>query len=442
MLNMPQNNLFVAPTKGTSELSTTDSVESIEAINGIDPRAGELFSNVISNALEQTPSLEQQQVISDLESLLAAAPELEAKIPQELLVNFLNSGGEDFEGLEQFIESETGSEIDLSQMLAANLNQAMEIYKNSGGDQQAINPNFAANSQIEVEIVNDTDGTKIQFTDKKAGASQSVANSSLDNQLKQDNNSSAENKQFHQQNNSGKNQSDLQKDAGAKAQSNLIEASNKLPEGSKFSLESIEKGILSGDKFAKQFEQQTSPKIQVATSADPLQSLNNNLGSFKPASIESPILVKPLQIETPVGKGEWSKQFNDQVVWLGSQQFKAAAIKLNPRDLGPVEVNIKIINDVASIQFNSHSVQVRELIEQSLPRLRDQLGEQGIHLSDVDVQDGAQQQAMKKQNDGDKSTNAGNNNFFNELNEDDTTNQSLVSEVVKKVKVGLVDYFA
>ena len=101
-----------------------------------------------------------------------------------------------------------------------------------------------------------------------------------------------------------------------------------------------------------------------------------------------------------------------------------------------------IINDVASIQFNSHSVQVRELIEQSLPRLRDQLGEQGIHLSDVDVQDGAQQQAMKKQNDGDKSTNAGNNNFFNELNEDDTTNQSLVSEVVKKVKVGLVDYFA
>ena len=58
------------------------------------------------------------------------------------------------------------------------------------------------------------------------------------------------------------------------------------------------------------------------------------------------------------------------------------------------------------------------------------------------MQDGTDQQAMKKQNNGDKNTHAGNNNFFNELNEDDTTNQSLVSEVVKKVKVGLVDYFA
>ncbi|MDR3442275.1 MAG: flagellar hook-length control protein FliK [Legionella sp.] len=85
---------------------------------------------------------------------------------------------------------------------------------------------------------------------------------------------------------------------------------------------------------------------------------------------------------------EWSQHFSEQVVWLGQQGqgINRAVIKLHPEDLGPIEINIKVVNGSASISIASHSQQVRDVIDQSLPKLQEMMAEQGLSLSEVTVE--------------------------------------------------------
>ena len=75
--------------------------------------------------------------------------------------------------------------------------------------------------------------------------------------------------------------------------------------------------------------------------------------------------------------------------------MQGAQVKLNPANLGPMEVRIQMQNDQASIQFTSHHAVVREALEAALPRLRDMFEASGVQLVNVDVSSGqsfAQQQ--------------------------------------------------
>ncbi len=219
----------------------------------------------------------------------------------------------------------------------------------------------------------------------------------------------------------------------------LIDA--KLPPAAKDILASLGSESLKNDPFLKQF-QNLIGKSQPNNQSSNTPLLTPAFAPFTPASPDSPLLVRPLQVSTPVGQGEWTQQFNNQVLWLGSQQFKSAAIKLTPAELGPVEINIKVVNDVATVQFNSHSGQVRDLIEQAVPRLREMMQDQGIQLADVDVQDKSQQ-GLKRQAENQGNHQGDARQAFGA--EGDLEADQVVlgaSEVVQRVKQGLVDYFA
>lgn len=207
---------------------------------------------------------------------------------------------------------------------------------------------------------------------------------------------------------------------------------------------------LDSEVFLKQLQAQMQPKQSAVGSniSQPQMVVHSeHLASSSQLASQTiatdPASVKSLQIETPVGQGQWSKEFNDHVAWLSSQKVQAASIKLTPTDLGPVEINLKISNDVASIQFHSHSPQVRELIEQALPKLRDQLAEQGIQLSDANVSDNnQQQQMMARDNNANGENHFAKNDFFKELHGKDTEEPVMISEITQKTPQGLIDYFA
>jgi flagellar hook-length control protein FliK len=100
-------------------------------------------------------------------------------------------------------------------------------------------------------------------------------------------------------------------------------------------------------------------------------------------------------LNTPFGQADWDQALGERIQWLASQKVQGAQVKLNPANLGPMEVRIQMQNDQASIQFTSHHALVREALEAALPRLRDMFEASGVQLVNVDVSSGqsfAQQQ--------------------------------------------------
>jgi len=62
-----------------------------------------------------------------------------------------------------------------------------------------------------------------------------------------------------------------------------------------------------------------------------------------------------------------------------------ANLSLNPARLGQVNISLVMEDGVLKTQLLSSNPGVRELLESSLPKLRDQLADSGLQLADVSV---------------------------------------------------------
>lgn len=94
---------------------------------------------------------------------------------------------------------------------------------------------------------------------------------------------------------------------------------------------------------------------------------------------------RPMEIPVPVQQNGWGEALGNRVVWLANQQVQSAELHLNPPQLGPIEVQIRMADNQASIEFGAHHALVREAIESALPRLREMFAAQGLNLADVNV---------------------------------------------------------
>jgi len=106
-------------------------------------------------------------------------------------------------------------------------------------------------------------------------------------------------------------------------------------------------------------------------------------------------------VQTPLGQANWDQAVGERIQWMVGQKLQGAQVKLNPANLGPMEVRIQVQNDQASVQFTAHHAVVREALEAALPRLRDMFESSGVELVDVDVsgQSFAEQKAAGEEGD-------------------------------------------
>lgn len=92
-----------------------------------------------------------------------------------------------------------------------------------------------------------------------------------------------------------------------------------------------------------------------------------------------------INLHAPVGSEQWSQALGERVQWLADQNFTQAQIKLNPAQLGPIEIRVQVNGDQATVQFTAHNHLTRDALEQAMPRLRDMLGANGFNTVDVNV---------------------------------------------------------
>ena len=105
-----------------------------------------------------------------------------------------------------------------------------------------------------------------------------------------------------------------------------------------------------------------------------------------PSSLAAPTPLR-LEIPTSLSAPGWDQQLGQHVVWMSSQHNQTAELRINPPDLGPVEMRLTLDQggQQATLHFSSPHAEVRDSIENALPRLREMLADAGISLGNATV---------------------------------------------------------
>jgi len=174
-----------------------------------------------------------------------------------------------------------------------------------------------------------------------------------------------------------------------------------------------------------------SATVNGFTTAYGYQSASNPTGA-------SAMMSNSFSINTPVQNPQWSQSVGQSVQWMVNQNIQQADIKLNPPDLGMLDIRVTVTNDQASVNFTAANAAVREALESAMPKLRDMLEESGVSLADVNVSEHSLEQGQEQQ---DGNTEQSVDSALNEEETNSTTN-GLASNPMDKKHNGLLDTYA
>lgn len=91
------------------------------------------------------------------------------------------------------------------------------------------------------------------------------------------------------------------------------------------------------------------------------------------------------QLNAQLGSQEWQQGLSQHILLFNRQGHQSAELKLNPQDLGAIQISLKLDNDQASLNLISGHSQVRAALEAALPHLRSALADNGIQLGQSSV---------------------------------------------------------
>lgn len=74
-----------------------------------------------------------------------------------------------------------------------------------------------------------------------------------------------------------------------------------------------------------------------------------------------------------------------RISMMNAKNLQVAEMRLDPPNLGSVKIQIRMQGDQASIIFQAPNAHARELLEQSLPKLREMMESEGLMLADAQV---------------------------------------------------------
>ncbi|VCN22358.1 flagellar hook-length control protein [Burkholderia pseudomallei] len=99
----------------------------------------------------------------------------------------------------------------------------------------------------------------------------------------------------------------------------------------------------------------------------------------------------------PVGTPDWTDALSQKVVFLSNAHQQSAELTLNPPDLGPLQVVLRVADNHAHALFVSQHAQVRDAVEAALPKLREAMEAGGLGLGSASVSDGGFASAQQQQ---------------------------------------------
>lgn len=198
-----------------------------------------------------------------------------------------------------------------------------------------------------------------------------------------------------------------------------------------------------GARFAAQLrdsQQQAATIVEEAPAPlSQLQAQAAKLDTVAPAAVPGD------RIPARVGTQAWDNQISQRIVYMVGKE-QAATLTLNPPDLGPVQIVLNVSNDQATVAFSSQQLEVRQALENAMPRLREMMSESGIALSNATVDANVPDQRQQQQDNERRAQ--GSHGGNGHLAGTGTEGEAAVNEVAPRTRTvavgnnGMVDLFA
>lgn len=152
------------------------------------------------------------------------------------------------------------------------------------------------------------------------------------------------------------------------------------------------------DAMTSQLTPQAEPDAAVAeTPSLSTHSATATHTAGRPHETAAPTPQNTPSITAHLHDSKWSQQLSDRVLWLARGDVQNAQINITPAHLGPIQISLSLSGEQMTAHFVSASQEVRQALEDALPRLREMLAGAGINLGQANVGSQQQQQAQAEQ---------------------------------------------
>lgn len=189
---------------------------------------------------------------------------------------------------------------------------------------------------------------------------------------------------------------------------------------------------MASNKMASQFGQTLNQ-----FSNDSATRLNATTQTMSATGTEKtpPQVTETLHMTRP----DLSVNMKERMTLMMKSGIQTADIRLDPAELGQMQVKMSVENDVTSVSFIVQNSQAKELLEKALPQLKEMLAEQGVEMGESSVS----QQDQQQQQLGDGEGNGQGQMAGNGQNEQDVEEEGIVQQVnITNGAVGGIDFFA
>lgn len=125
-------------------------------------------------------------------------------------------------------------------------------------------------------------------------------------------------------------------------------------------------------------------EVKVDHLAQQLASSLGHTASTTAAKLDAATAQTPLQMNQ--NQAEVANVLSERVNMMMSKNLKHVDIRLDPPELGRLQIKLSVNQDQASVQFTVANQAARDVVEQSMPRLREMMQQQGLQLAQSSVQ--------------------------------------------------------
>ena len=126
--------------------------------------------------------------------------------------------------------------------------------------------------------------------------------------------------------------------------------------------------------------------------------------------------------------------------WMIEQGLARATLQLNPAELGALNIKLETIGDQLNVNIHAAQSATRDVLEQTLPRLREHLSQQGFAEVNVSLGNNQQQSAEYSQAQSDVEASRAANDALTGIDEE--TTQADGTRAARSSHRGMVDVFA
>jgi flagellar hook-length control protein FliK len=132
--------------------------------------------------------------------------------------------------------------------------------------------------------------------------------------------------------------------------------------------------------LAAQRETGNPPGRPVTEQALPLPALPGNVAGTPPRPVEAAVPVQA-EVRADIGSKEFAPALGSQLSVLVRNGIEHAQLKLNPAEMGPIEVRISIDGQQAQVDFSAAQAHTRQALQDAVPALATALRESGLTLT-------------------------------------------------------------